>query len=137
MTSLLLRTAQSLTQKTLRLTPTIQRHVAQHINGSYRSKELLAKTWHSFHAPSMARSFSSTPLLQQYSAKRQKKYKLKTNHAAAARWKALSRRMYKRSKEGKSHFNVKKNSARLNRLGKGAMSVPYHVRHLKKLLPYA
>ncbi|PVF97202.1 hypothetical protein CPB86DRAFT_707589 [Serendipita vermifera] len=80
------------------------------------------------------RAFSTTlPLL----VKRKKKYKLKTNHAAAWRWKALANRMFKRRKEGKSHFNVKKSAARLNRLGKGALAVPYHVRTLRKLLPYA
>jgi hypothetical protein len=39
------------------------------------------------------RDFSSSAPV---AVKRQKKYKLKTNHAAAARWKALANRMYKR-----------------------------------------
>lgn len=79
------------------------------------------------------RLFSSSPLSH---VKREKKYKLKTNHAAAARWKALANH-FKRRRQGKSHINVKKSPARLNSLGQDVLAAPYHRRHLKRLLPYA
>ncbi|KAG8789819.1 hypothetical protein FRC15_000011 [Serendipita sp. 397] len=87
-----------------------------------------------FWNPAGARTFFSSPLAL---LKRKKKYKLKTNHAAANRWKALAKHQFKRSREGKAHGNVSKSPARMNRLGMDAFAKPYHKRHLKKLLPYA
>ena len=104
------------------------------------------------------RTFSTSPLVQ---AARVKKYKLKTHHGAAKRWKALASGMFKRvniplsylanrtadasngniyllkRKEGRSHFNVKKSPSNLNNLGQAAYANIWQSRHLRRLLPYA
>jgi hypothetical protein len=99
MTSFLLRTARCFTQGAYKSAPRISRSLvtSNHapvlpFQSRSRHQITLCSLWIQW---SSIRSFSSTPT-PHLSPKRQKKYKLKTNHAAAARWKALSNRMYKR-----------------------------------------
>ncbi|GLB38345.1 putative ribosomal protein l35 [Lyophyllum shimeji] len=65
-------------------------------------------------------------------------YKLKSHSGAKKRWRSLADgTTFKRGKAFRSHLNVTKSPARINRLGQTAYATPTQAVKLKKsLLPY-
>ena len=62
--------------------------------------------------------------------------KLKTNRAAAKRFKKTASGLLKRSKAYKSHILTKKTTKRKRNLRKAAMTDSTNVKNMKKILPY-
>ena len=62
--------------------------------------------------------------------------KLKTNRAAAKRFKKTATGELKRSKAYKSHILTKKTTKRKRNLRKAAMTDSTNVKNMKKILPY-
>ena len=62
--------------------------------------------------------------------------KIKTNRAAAKRFKATGTGKLKRNKAYKSHILTKKSQKRKRNLRKAAMTDATNVKNMKKILPY-
>lgn len=62
--------------------------------------------------------------------------KLKTNRAAAKRFKVTGTGKLKRSKAYKSHILTKKSAKRKRRLRQSTMTDPTNAKNMKKILPY-
>ncbi len=62
--------------------------------------------------------------------------KMKTNRAAAKRFKATGTGKLKRAKAYKSHILTKKSTKRKRNLRKTAITDATNVKNMKKLLPY-
>ena len=62
--------------------------------------------------------------------------KMKTNKAAAKRFKATGTGKLQRSKAYKSHILTKKTTKRKRNLRKSAMTDATNVKNMKKILPY-
>ncbi|HHU72822.1 MAG TPA: 50S ribosomal protein L35 [Clostridiales bacterium] len=62
--------------------------------------------------------------------------KLKTNRAAAKRFKKTGTGKLKRMKAYKSHILTKKSAKRKRNLRQAAMTDPSNVKNMKKILPY-
>ena len=62
--------------------------------------------------------------------------KLKTNRAAAKRFKATGTGKLKRSKAYKTHILTKKSAKRKRNLRKAAMTDSTNEKNMKKILPY-
>lgn len=63
--------------------------------------------------------------------------KLKTNRAAAKRFKTTGTGKLKRYRAGKSHILTKKSPKRKRRLRTGVMTDESNVKQMKRLLPYS
>ena len=62
--------------------------------------------------------------------------KIKTNKAAAKRFKKTASGLLKRNKAYKSHILTKKSTKRKRNLRKAAMTDSTNVKNMKKILPY-
>ena len=62
--------------------------------------------------------------------------KIKTNRAAAKRFKVTGTGKLKRNKAYKSHILTKKSTKRKRNLRKGTMTDATNVKNMKKILPY-
>ena len=62
--------------------------------------------------------------------------KIKTNRAAAKRFKATGTGKLKRNKAYKSHILTKKSTKRKRNLRKATMTDSTNVKNMKKILPY-
>lgn len=62
--------------------------------------------------------------------------KIKTNRAAAKRFKATGTGKLKRNKAYKSHILTKKSTKRKRNLRKSTIADPTNVKNMKKVLPY-
>ena len=62
--------------------------------------------------------------------------KIKTNKAAAKRFKKTASGLLKRNKAYKSHILTKKSTKRKRNLRKAAMTDSTNIKNMKKILPY-